>query len=226
MTLLRRRQLLAKSDFLDPTLEAYWPLNSTLQATDLTGNHNGTLINSPLLVPDRKSITDEAYRTNGSTPSYINVGKINFNTANFSFSFWAFCQSSIERACLGNEDTISVPGIRMFMGDQVRLDLFDSAGNGNFGTFPPTLTVNTWHHIVFNVFRDDPSKRVDGYFNGTFGGALSLSASTNTSPIISSKDFIIGNQPDLSQTALVRWDDFRIYNRILTTQEITDLYNE
>lgn len=191
------------------SLVAYYPFNGN--ADDETGNgHDGTVINATL-TNDRDGNSNSAYFFNG-TNATISCGAFS-GYSELSVSFWIN---------LG-----SVSGVRSIMAFGTTLigmindkivwqanGLGDNTVNGT-----SSLTTGIWYHVVVVHF-------------GTGANETLIYLNTNTDDDgQDSDDPATGNLYIGSQTGTIRFfsgtiDDIRVYNRPLTTDEITDLYNE
>jgi hypothetical protein len=80
---------------------------------------------------------------------------------------------------------------------------------------------NTWQHIVYTV--DGDLGQINLYLNGNYEGVQSISNFSTSDWSL----YYIGSTPNLNSQNIFagQIDDFGIWNRVLTTQEITDLYN-
>lgn len=80
------------------------------------------------------------------------------------------------------------------------------------------LKANVWQHIVMTYNLANVNFYVNGVAQGTPAKTDAMPAGTNQMNIGTSSS--VGSQSYFGQI-----DDFRIYNRVLTVQEIQDLYN-
>ena len=191
------------------SLVAYYPFNGN--ANDESGNeHDGTVINATL-TSDKDGNSNSAYSFNGSTAT------INCN------SFSGFSQLSVSLWMnLG-----SISGVRSVMAFGTTLigminNKFVWQANGfgsNTVNGTSNLTTGVWYHVVI-------------VHSGTGTNETLIYIDTNRDDDgQDSDDPISGNLYIGSQTGTIRFfsgiiDDIRIYNKALTTDEITALYNE
>jgi hypothetical protein len=79
----------------------------------------------------------------------------------------------------------------------------------------PVASINTWYHVVATYNAGSTTLYVDGVFRGTLAGTLAQNG------------FMLGNQGTANNNTFPGYiDDLRIYNRLLTTTEISALYNQ
>jgi len=207
-------------------LVGWWPFNGN--ANDESGNgHNGTVIGSTLS-SDRFGNINQAYYLNGQT-DYISVPSDSALTPNnLTLSAWVNIPSNytannpigriIRSRYFGYllyYDSISHDIVSEFYHNSVNYS--HSASDSMF------VNDNSWHHVVST-------------FNGTLnklyidGDLISYSASATDSIYYNSDGIIAfgrdGNNSS-PNTALFQGliDDIGIWNRALTQQEITNLYN-
>jgi hypothetical protein len=82
------------------------------------------------------------------------------------------------------------------------------------------LTNNTWNHIVFTRSGSAAHCYINGVEQALAGTINSNNFADTTARLM------IGNRTDGGRAFLGQIDDVRIYNRVLTAQEVSDLYNE
>ena len=99
----------------------------------------------------------------------------------------------------------------------------DDSVNGVQVTSSAMNTLNIWHHVVGVIDRANQILRlyVDGVENGT---PLDISA---VGSLANALNFDIGVASNLTAGSFVvgKIDDVRVYNRVLTSDEIKRLYN-
>lgn len=104
------------------------------------------------------------------------------------------------------------------------IDNFGTLGYGNGGTFDATVNGNTfvsddnWHHLC--VTRNQSSGQVILYVDG----AVDAVGATDTATLNDDSEAVIGAGTDGGGVITGFLDDFRIYNRVLTHDEISALY--
>lgn len=233
-------------------LPAFVPANGLIgwypftgNANDSSGNGNHATVNGAVLASDRFGNPNAAYSFNGST-DYLHGNASTFPTGYRTVSLW-FYSSTINTLATG----MQVFGYGGGQCDQSWLMQLDNPTPATSffteNTYEVSIGCNTWltalpfgangtpsspnsnwqHWVITN----SPSG-VDLYINGNYAGGI-------TTPIsgtgVAGKKFFMGACPDTTGTVayqdayLTHWngllDDIGIWNRALTQQEISALYN-
>jgi hypothetical protein len=223
-------------------LVAYFPF--TGNANDSSGNGNNGVINgAPKLVVDRFGKLNNAYSFSQKA-DYIKATGFNLINGNQSrtYSFWARIPSSTEGGiCLSYGPELSQPNSNCNVGNHIDLNQSTGADFGFLGLGlnvncyqirnPISLNDGKWHHILLSYEGKNGFSGlqffVDGVLltsNSSFQGTVNL---FNTQSL--GYGLTIGRRIDADSynTSLVHFkgdlDDIRIYNRALSTTEITYL---
>lgn len=188
-------------------LVGWWPFNGN--ANDESGNGNNGVVNGATMSNDRNGIANSAYyfSSAGCDPR-IDFANFNYGGAvnYFSMSFW---MNRVNDGCIsprlfefGNGNGWGVNWIN----SQTSMDWV----NNN------TLQDNIWYHVIYVI---QPGA-ISSYINGVFDSQSSI-ASPNFG-----LNVCFGRMNHPSYDAFNgNLDDIGIWNRALTQQEITDLYN-
>lgn len=220
-------------------LVGWWPFNGN--ANDQSGNGNNGTVNGPTLTSNRFGNPNKAYSFNGSGNITIpDANSLSFPNKQFSFSFWSYFNIGANSA-----DDVCILGKRQFIGGpfeyyfaQIKAThpnnpnifvpyLWDLNGNCNWyswylGNFNfPIIVSGQWEHYVYTG--DGLNDKV--YKNGQliFSSVVNnLCVAGNTSG-----NLLFGEGGGWNNTQYMngKLDDIGIWNRALTQQEITDLYN-
>jgi hypothetical protein len=197
-------------------LVAYYPFNGN--ANDHSGNNNNGTVHGATLTADRHGVSNRAYLFDG-IDNYIEIShssSMNLSQQ-ISISFWAKFETSadyywpyhiIEKyGCwgIGQREFDIVGGISTSIGD--------------FNFFLLNFEVERFYHIVMAY----NGSLLKSYVNGVLSESTSASGLiiTNLNNIYIGK-YTLGDGYFFDGTL----DDIRIYNRALTDQEISALYNE
>ncbi len=195
-------------------LIAWYPFNGN--ANDESGNENNGTVSGAFLSADRLNDTNKAYTFNGA--SSITLGK-NSNLApkNISVSTWIRIQS------LGNEQITILrarfSGYHLYIENNGKayVNIHTSGNNGNVVS-QNRLDDQKWHNVVFSFFNQKLSLYIDG--------VLQQSDSDVGPEIVYQLTGVsIGKDGDAD-----KWffngqiDDVAIWNRGLTTEEISKIY--
>jgi hypothetical protein len=214
-------------------LVACYPFNSN--AIDATGNKNDGIISGASLTNDRFGNVNSAYYFDGS--AVIAVGKEQFSNQSYTYSTWVKLDSLPELSY--QYGLISIYGngpdqvLSVANSYQVSYQAPFSTGfliNGyNYGTprqsnnwTGVTPNTNQWYHVVCT--RDDTSIKL--YVDGQL-------VSPNNSAVISTggsvtdygyNGVVIFGAGGGGQYLIGSLDDIYIYNRAITAEEVTALY--
>lgn len=199
-------------------LTAYWSFDEGTASTssDSSGNaHTGSLNGN---VSWGTGNIGTAVLFSSTTGQYINTGSDYIGTGDTTISGWIYPRSgggsSIGRI-IDNSQMI----IRM--GTSNRLSASSNGGTTTINSANSSVSYNTWTHFV--VTRTSAGI-INFYINGSLSGTADQNSGT---PATTGTNVYIGNRASGSLTAA--WDgyldDMRVYSRILTGGEISDLYS-
>lgn len=205
------------SDVVNSGLVAYWKLDEAVGNTsyDFSGSdNNGTWINSPVSTSSCKFGSCMVF--NGSN-NYIQASSaIAFGTGSFSVSFWLRATGTDSYDAIFDEGgpmSSAVPGYQLFLsGGALRYNMSDGAGHwqelvvGN----SPDLRDNKWHNFVWSYDGSNSRFYVDNKLLDTDPWTYGTGSPTAQFKIASS-------WVNSFRGAI---DDFRVYNRSLSTAEI------
>ena len=204
-------------------LVAYFPFNG--DANDLSGNGNhGSLVNGALFTNDRNNKTNGAIQFDKSLSQYVNVP----NNAllqigdSVSFSFWA------KRNTLGGQDQVLNKGgdwpngtcnYGLVFSDWTLVFIYN--GGYYYVGEPGVPQDNNWHFYAVTAINGTTEVRfyVDGIEKASLFGQLG-------NPVVnlfaeSTSDLYISGVNYFSNNSM---DELKIYNKILTANEISSLY--
>jgi hypothetical protein len=193
-------------------LVGWWGFNGNAQ--DGSGNGNHGMVNGATLTSDRNGDTNSSYLFNNSHITVSAPNNLPYGNSNRSISLWfqvpQIPQSSnvmlfygLAQANQGCGLSVNPNGI-VFV-SWIQNDIF----------FTTTIQVNTWHHLVM-VYENNFSKLfIDGNLVQTLSG-------TNRNTTFGPLNFGFDGG---TQYFLGKLDDIGIWNRPLSQQEISSLYN-
>jgi hypothetical protein len=212
-------------------LVGYWGFNGN--ADDQSGNAKNGTVTGAILTSDRFGSANSAYNFSGAA-QFITCPSISELNGSSSASFslwvkingnnsWTNCNLGCGQYVLsrdGDQSTTNIgitygPGNKLFGG---RIGSNGSGiGAGSTNTYP--VPQSTWHHIVFNIGGGFLKLYVDGVFNSSsvFNGVMPSSSSN----LFFGKLPVGGFEYYLNGFL----DDIGIWNRALTQEEITNLFN-
>jgi hypothetical protein len=211
-------------------LVGWWPFNGNANDESVNGL-NGTN-NSAQSTTDRNNIANQAFFLDGETAHILipNSPQFNFqNNNSFTLSYWINASSlsnsqislviSKQDGAGASQDGFN-SNIEVNNSSNFRISNGSSSAEYTLGSPINTIQINNWYHIV-------------QIFNGAEGFIYindSLVSNTNGNAFIgdNTADLLIG-KPNWVDGAAKNFhgkiDDIAIWNRPLTQQEVTVLYN-
>jgi gliding motility-associated-like protein len=209
-------------------LVGYYPFNGN--ANDESGNGNNGAVNGAILTTDRCGRPDSAYYFNG-IDNYISLPAVNLIGLN-EYSYCLWMNPTIVPITVGGMPFSvggSGNGICQALTFQQSTMLF--AGSYNIGNNPilsysqsNVMPINQWIYVV--VTRDNNSVKL--FIDGNL---ITPNSNSNTNGQdadygTGTKNAIIGGRCDFSYFDFFTGDidDIRIYDRVLTDNEILSLY--
>jgi len=189
------------------------------EVVDISGEGNNGTIHGAL---DTKGVFDRALMF--PVDSYVNFGDVlDVGADNFSFSFWF---KPVQR---GTQERLISKGL--YYGAHYELH-YRGSGGVDLGFRGPIsgltdvesndlLTLNEWTHIAITVDRGNEFRM---FFNGTEVSYLAQSV-PHSDNLDNSEDMLFGSasNQDMLNSSL---DEVRMYNKVLSEQEIKDEYNK
>jgi hypothetical protein len=209
-------------------LVGWWPF--TGNANDLGANGNNGVVNQAILSTDRFGNINNSYSFNRSIANEINIGNsTSLNTiSNITISLWlklssygAFNQSGYNHYI--NKSDQSNNHQFVFANNNTELYFYFSGGSNYFATnnLPP---LNQWANVVVTYQYDGSPQNsfCKFYINGILVNTILTTQTLN----LSNYNLKIGNfGSNFYNRHDGQLDDIGIWNRALTQQEITNLYN-
>lgn len=162
------------------------------------------------------------------------VSQFNFmhNTSQlFSISLWYKLSGALENVIgiFGDGvDNTAIVGISSYFTANGTFGFNTTNGSGQDALSTPSGIIpnNTnWHHLVLTYNRSLGSGNVKTYIDGSLVDTTNKDGSFVPSNSNSGNAMGLGCYPTLAQSMKGSLDEFSIWNRILTTDEITSLYN-
>ena len=165
----------------------------------------------------------------GSSLSQFNF--IHNTSQLFSISLWYKLSGALENVIgiFGDgEDNTAKVGISSYFTANGTLAFNTTNGAGQDALTTPSGIIpnNTnWHHLVLTYDRSLGSGNIKTFIDGTLVATTNKDGSFVPSNSNSSNAMGLGCYPNLAQSMKGNLDEFSIWNRILTSAEITSLYN-
>ena len=216
-------------------LVGYWPFNDN--ANDVSGNKNNGTVNGATKTTDRFGNSNSAYSFDGLA-NYITVPS-NSSISNFpngqSLSFWinisSYPTDGKEHYMIDKSDDVGKTTTKFyqtFISDRSNVDgviyryanTISSSSQGSFAS-NSNIPLNQWIHICYTT----DLKTTNTYINGVL-----FQTYIQYSPIgVTSNPLLFGKRNTDGSSDFApfkgKLDDIAILNRVLTQQEITNLYN-
>ena len=200
-------------------LVGYWPFNGNAQ--DESGNGNNGSVNNATLTQDRYGSPNSAYDFNAN--AQIVCPQNNIPSQIFSLSVWINQDNSfanMQFVCLGSSASTTWGAVAS------NNNLYVGYGAGCSGTGggilnSTSVTSGNWIHLVYVSSGVGGNTQI--YKNGVFAGQSQNSTSIGG---CSSQNLYFGVDIfSVSEFIDGKLDDIGIWDRALTPQEITALYN-
>ena len=207
-------------------LVGYWPFNGN--ANDQSGNGNNGTVISGLLSNDRLGNANSSYYLNGQT-DYITVPSVSSMLPNrLTMSVWIKIPSNYT----GNNGIGPIIRARFYgyvlwfdssNGSIINILHHNSSATTTTNT-PSNINDNQWHQIVGTFDGTNNNLYLDGQLISTaVTTTLSNLYYVSDGPVAFGRD---GNNPSTATAMYQGWiDDIGIWNRALSQQEITNMYN-
>ena len=206
-------------------LVGWWPFNGN--ANDESGNGNNGTVNGATLTSDRFGNANKAYTFDGVN-DYIDYPSGANSTLNvigdFTISFWLKTdQGTSNRTIISFGDQLNnnSGGITIGINDGITQQPYGRLGYATQGQWNSSSTImndDLWHFIVITLNGNTIKLFVDTIPNSTNLSQPAVLSWGGNRRVGAGNYAQIGFYEDLL-------DDIGVWNRALTQQEITDLYN-
>ena len=213
-------------------LVGWWGFNGNAQ--DGSGNGNHGTVNGATLTTDRFGNQNSAYSFDGND-DFIQTNFLGTYVNGFAVSVWinsAFNFSNYEHKGIVYSRTNMSRGLGLIMQDTFQssgLDFtltFNQNGSLSYGTGLRILPNDGNWHLIVGTFMQSNNQQIYSLFMD--GVQISTNSHLNSNPFVLQTPFLFGRD-DLNGFGNRNWngklDDIGIWNRALTPQEITHLYN-
>jgi hypothetical protein len=216
-------------------LVGWWPFNGNANDESLNGN-NGTL-NGPILSSDRFGNTNSSYNF-ANTTDFISVNPTQVNITGYTFTAWFKKATDTGGGTffVGSMFPSNVYGLLMGVGNNLEIGFGAENGSNSVWTYSNFANYfdNDWHFIsaVYScnsglmIDSTNLTILVDNVILVKDQRVFGNDQSQVTSPINNNINTIIGNYT-YNQNGSFRGilDDIGIWNRALSQEEITELFN-
>jgi hypothetical protein len=214
-------------------LLGYWPFNGN--ANDESGNTNNGTVNAATLTSDRFGVSNKAYSFNGVN-NYISLQNAFFNGAtnvsSFTFCGWFYANSipaSGDMTISSKEGFWRTTGISLNSSSKI-VQGGSQPNPQNYWTISSTSGVqpNTWVFFCFTYNSGSMSLYINGVLDSSYTNPYSnldysmvVAGNSTATNLIGAHGAAAGYNSFWNG----KIDDFGYWNRVLTQEEITNLYN-
>jgi hypothetical protein len=215
------------SGSLTQGLVGYWPFCGN--ANDESGNGNNGTNNGAALTADRFGNANSAYEFNMNYIKVNNSGIYNFND-NLSINVWYKISDNMG-AITSNTVFVSKHEAASLDSSYVLYNenncgptVYQTDVNGNIGYIRNSAFCDTssWHMLTLTFNNPNMTMYLDGIYYSTISAN---SINQTTLPLVFGGANNSSNTDDIIGSMKGKLDDIGIWNRALTQQEITNLYN-
>ena len=213
-------------------LVGWWPFNGN--ANDESGNGNNGTVNGATLTTDRFGQVGNAYSFDGISNDISVQHNSSLNILPVSISVWFKTSISQPNKMLVNKYACQSQNGYSFRLNSNKPSAFyfsNSSGTSNYLSLDPistnfsSLNDNSWHNGTIIIEPDSVKLYIDGILlnSDTVNGVLSVTSTIENLRFGSYPQNICFGPQNFFYDGQI--DDIGIWNRALTQQEITDLYN-
>lgn len=201
-------------------LVAYWMFDGNANDYSRNGNNgSGTSISA---ASDRNSVSNQAYGFNGSS-SYVSVPDntaLRLNSTDFTLNAWVKISSYTSNMMLLGKRSSTAGGWGWSITSS-GYDFFGPGGGLTSSTGTTFISTGTWHMV--SVSYKYSTGTLTHYVDGVAAGSYSSGFPTPTSVT----DALYVGRDDIGPNYFFNGaiDDVRIYNKLLSATEISNLYN-
>jgi hypothetical protein len=220
------------SGSLTQGLVGYWPFCGN--ANDESGNANNGTVNGATLTTDRFGNSNSAYSFDGNADYIVIPNDNSLNPTSITFSFWAlFNNGNCGVLSKSDATTTNNYGYSLIYNFQNQsTGLFTGWNTSGSCTYPTlndgytfgsasVIQNNLWQHIVVTIDSNGQCKQyVNGLLTHTYNHIPINTCNSNLSLLYLGRQWL--GDPCWMNGKL---DDIGIWNRALTQEEITNLYN-
>ncbi|MFM2214079.1 MAG: hypothetical protein RL427_1342 [Bacteroidota bacterium] len=200
-------------------LVGYWPFNGN--ANDESGNGNNGTVNGATLTSDRNANANCAYSFDGIS-NYITINhSSSLNLANnLTISLWYNTNDILKSQRLIDKSTVNISDSWLLDTGNNIIRLIVAGTTNTQPTSSANFTLNnTWTNLTVTY----DGSNVNFYRNGILFSTFPQTGNTptNTNPVRIGINSLLNNANTMSG----KIDDIGIWNRALSQQEITAMYN-
>ncbi len=222
---LSAQSLIAQVPSYVPTngLVGYWPFNGN--ANDVSGNNNNGTVNGATLTSDRNGNANSAYSFNGSS-NFIQVANSSSlqNVNSITISAWINITQLYQSGGSGFFPIVSKSNSQGTYGNYAfgfwSPNIIAHLNNAETATAFP-FSIGNWQNVVVSIGNGTTSFYLNGNLLWSGNSGVFPNNPVNNLPLIFGMD-----RPGLVEYANGKIDDIGIWNRVLTSQEISSMFNQ
>lgn len=209
-------------------LVGHWKFDGDAQDASGNGN-NGTITGGATFDSTNKKIGSGAINFDGVDDA-VNAGSGASldNVAPVTISAWIYPRSDGEGSVGRIIDKGAGRILRMISSKDVRFSVnYTGVGSTDLQktTSNDQIPFNTWSHVVMTWNDSNNASGVSFYLNNVLVTSVSSQNGVGTRSGDATNNLFIGNDSAGASTFDGLMDDLRVYNRVLTSAEIQELYN-
>jgi M6 family metalloprotease-like protein len=202
-----------------PETVGWWPGEGT--AEDLTGNHDGTVVNGTTFAP---GIVGQAFSFDGvddmlSTPLIVDY------TGGATFELWVKTIDDAGALMAGGGGATRSRGMGLFIepgGRPLFMGSGETPGVPNFFIFGPSINDDAFHHLAATWTGDATPDGVKFYLDGELIGTTTATAAIETDGTA----LYLGHHPEFYVPFAGLIDEPAIFGRALSSDEIQSIFNQ
>ncbi len=209
-----------------PVPLAYWQLDETSGSTanETINSQNGSYVNSPTL--GGAGLFDNSPEFDTDTDRVTLPHSLFDGLTNCTISYWIRTTKSGNQAFLSGADTNSNNNAHLHWAESsTKFELYESTDEIASWTMPD-ISDGYWHHIVLT--RNQTDGKLILYFDGKSLGtkSVTLSAIEVQSVVLAEEQDTVGGGFASSQAFVGSMDDVRLFSRVLSSDEVKNLFDE
>ncbi len=214
-------------------LIAHWKFDesSGITASDSAGSNDGTLANMDGSTDWVSGKVGNALDFDG-TDDIVNVGSPSAldDLTTYSICAWVKWRASTnDPRIYVKDDGTGSNGVRLSLDEYSERLVFRhgrSTQDGTWTSNDDSMPIDDeWRHVCVTYDAGSTANDPSFYINGTSFQVTEMDTPSGSVDSDASYDATIGNRPDLARTLDGQLDDVRVYNRILSADEVSTLYN-
>ncbi|MEN9400957.1 MAG: hypothetical protein RL632_2060 [Bacteroidota bacterium] len=195
-------------------LVGWWPFNGN--ANDESGNGNNGTVNGATLTADRFGVLNKAYYFNGNS-NILSNGQLTSVTSTITVSIWVKSEdNSGEWNGLITTQSNNQQGFLLQENQNGLYDWSVSNGAGYYDIYSSSVITNQWKFIVCEI--QPTSMKI--FINGVLENSTTIASNS----LYSNAQLCFGSRYPIEYFKGTL-DDIGIWNRVLTSCEIADLYH-